>query len=164
MSATTINLPQSFQMPSAAALMNQPAPATSRVQPTASPIQQPMSNQPLPQQLPATYPPALPPNTTQPGLTRRLPSTQPSINMAGAAPTTQLPFNPSFGIAAAQSPFPQQPQPQTAQQQQFGTQPMLPQQGPQQFTAQPQQLAPQLPMQPGATATLSHPAPAQYLH
>lgn len=171
LTATTINLPLSFQMPSAAAIGNQSPPAAINVQPAGQPIQQPLPNQQLPQQAPATYPPAAQSTAVPPMAPNRpFSSVPPQMNTGGTAPqTTQLSFNPTFGIAAGIQPMMQSrvgvnttPAGQIPLQQQ-----MMPQQTLQQRTLQSQpatqQVGQQMPVQSGATATVSYPAAGQYL-
>jgi len=155
MTATTINLPGNFQMPSAAVLMNQNTPTAGNVQPAAPSYQQPLPNQPIPPQTAAMYqaiPPAAPAAVQPLGVGRALP---------GAQPMTQTP--------AGQTPMMQPPAQQAAQQaalqQQLLQQKLMLQQALQR-TPQPQiplqQSAQQIPGQAGGAATVSYPAAGQY--
>ena len=151
MTATTINLPDSFQMPSAAVLMNQTTPTAGNVQPAA-----PSYQQPLPQQTSAMYPTA--PMAAQPAVVQPLGA---NLAISGAQPMMQM--------QPGQAPMMQQPAQQAAQQaalqQQLLQQQLMLQQALQR-TPQPQmpfqQSAQQIPGQAGGAATVNYPAAGQY--
>ncbi len=91
MTATTINLPNNFQMPNAAAMMNA-APMPSVAQPAAQ-IEQPIQNQPLPQQtsaanvsIPATMQAAV---AQQLAINRSQPPTPLNSNLSPSASNVQ---------------------------------------------------------------------------
>jgi hypothetical protein len=168
MTATTINLPGNFQMPTAAAFAPPANPATGNMQPAATSYQQPPLIQRLPQQalamnpmVPAAAPPATVQSTVmQPlGVNRAIPGAQPMMQLPAAYCTTP----------AGQSPLVQQQAQQAAQQatlqQQLQQQMLMQQQALQQQRMLQPQPPPiqQTPGQAGGTATVSYPAGGQYL-
>lgn len=187
MSATTINLPGSFQMPNAA--------AAAATQPAVHAPQQYVTNQSQLQQMPAAAVQQLPvtrpfagaqPLVSSSGLSAPVAYGQPA-NVAGyGMPAPQLPINSqamtlpptqnmmqapasySTSSTAQTQPTQQQAQQQAALQLQLLQQQMMQQQALQQRMIQPQSppqpaASQQMPTQAGATANVSYPVAGQYL-
>jgi hypothetical protein len=156
MTSTTINLPNNFQMPSAAAVMNAQPPAASTPQPQYVPVPV-MQQQVLPAQ-PALQPAALPSAATSP------------TNMVHQASyTTAAPQSPRAAVIPQRTSYSTTPGGQTpAMQQQTQhlmqqaalQQQLLQQQMAEQQARQQRMLQQQLPVQPAAGQLPMHPAGA----
>lgn len=155
MTSTTIDLPNSFQMPSAAAVMNaQPPTAAPQTQLVPVPV---MQQQPLPAQ-PAVQPPAGSSAATyQPGMVQQASYTTSAPPMPRAP---AMPQRTSYSTTpGGQTPFMQQ-QAQHVTQQTALQQQMLQQQAAQQQALQQRMLQQQIPAQPSAGQLPMHPTGA----
>jgi hypothetical protein len=161
MTSTTINLPNSYQMPSAAAVMNSQPPATAQPQPQFIPVpvmqQQPAPAQPAIQPTSGNSASTFPANmvqqasytTTASGPRSPMTATRASYN---TTPNSQIPaMQQQFQHSAQQASLQQQLQQQQMMQQQALQQRMLHQQVPVQPAAG------QLPMQAMGAATVGYP-------